>query len=169
MNSKLLKTSSYVVLATILALSLAQAFSSGRTAAQSQSQAGKLEGTWQADVTVRNCATGVPIRTVQSLNTYIHGGSTLETSSATFFRSPGHGTWQHVGEQNFTTTFTVFRFNDNLNPNPFAFAGTQRITKTIQVGEGGDEYTAITAFEIFDVNGNLVGTGCATDVAHRHE
>ena len=171
MKKRLLKKCSYAVLAALLALAVVPASASGQGLQKGQSQGGRLEGTWLADVTVTICATGAPIRTVQSLSTYLRGGAALETTSATFLRSPGHGVWRHVGGQSYTTTFTVFRFgfNPGDSANPFPFVGTLRVTKTIELGADGDEYTATTASEIFDANGNLIGTGCATDVARRYE
>ena len=171
MKKRFLTARSYAILATMLALTVAAASASGQGLQKGQSQGGRLEGTWQADVTVTNCATGAPIRTFQSLHTYMRGGSTIDTTSGQFLRSPAHGTWRHVGGQTYTATATFFRFGfDPGNPmNPFPFIGTQRVTKTIELSADGDEYTATTVSEIFDAAGNQIGGGCATDVARRYE
>jgi hypothetical protein len=171
MKKPFLKTSSYIVLATVLALTAAYAGLSERAAAQGDSPGGKLAGTWRADVTLRNCQTGDVIRTVQSLITFVppatpsvNGGSTLEQSSSTFFRSGGQGIWRHEGGPNFSTNFRFFLFNSSG-----VLTGTSDVTKTIVLGPGDNEYTATTASEIRDLNGNLLQAGCATDIARRVE
>ena len=169
MKKQLLKTSSHLVLATVLGMTAAFALRSERAVAQGDSPGGKLEGTWRADVTITNCATGVPIRTFQSLITYVppatpsvKGGSALEQSNSTFFRSGGQGIWRHEGGLNFSTNFRFFLFNSSG-----VLTGRSDVTKTIVLGPGDNEYTATTASEIRDLNGNLVQAGCATDIAQR--
>lgn len=171
MKKKFLKTSSHIVLATILGLTAAYGLRSERAAAQGDSPGGKLEGTWQADVTLRNCQTGDVIRTFKSLISYVppatpnvRGGSTLEQSNSTFFRSGGQGIWQHEGGPNFSTNFRFFLFNSSG-----VLTGTSDVTKTIVLGPDDNEYTATTASEIRDLNGNLLQAGCATDIARRVE
>ena len=171
MKRKFLKTSSYIVLASMLGLTAAYALRSERAVAQGDSPGGKLEGTWRADVTVRNCQTGNVIRTFQSLITYtppatpdVRGGSVLEQSNSTFFRSGGQGIWRHEGGPNFSTNFRFFLFNSSG-----VLTGTSDVTKIIVLGPGDNEYTATTASEIRDLNGNLLQAGCATDIARRVE
>jgi hypothetical protein len=170
MKKQFLKTSSCVVLTTMLALTAAYALRSERAIAQGDSPGGKLEGTWQVDVTQNNCA-GVPIRTFQSLITFVPPGtpgvargSVLEVSNSTFFRSAGHGIWRYEGGRSFSTNFRHFLFDSSG-----VAIRTNDVTKTIVLGPGDNEYTATTAFEIRDLNGNLVQAGCATDVARRVE
>jgi hypothetical protein len=67
-----------------------------------------------------------------------------------------------TGHQGFTATFIFFRFNSDGTS-----AGTQRVTRKIILGANLDEFNAVGAIEIFDVSGNLIGTGCATETAQR--
>jgi len=76
--------------------------------------------------------------------------------------SPSHGTWHDTGHRNFTATFIFFRFNSDGTP-----AGTQKVTRNIIVEPNPDEFNAVAAIEIFDVSGNLISTGCATETAQR--
>jgi hypothetical protein len=98
------------------------------------------------------------------MNTYVGGGSMLETGGSSPFRSPGHGIWQHVGGRNFTATFIFFRFNPDGT-----YAGTQKVTRHFEVGGNGDEFTATASVEILDANDNLIASGCATETARRFE
>jgi hypothetical protein len=50
-----------------------------------------------------------------------------------------------------------------------AWIQTHRLTRTIEIGDDANKFTDIVALEIFDTNGNLIATGCATSVASRFE
>ena len=112
MNNGFLKSSFMIVLTAMMVLTLAQLLSSEHFAKGAQSQTGELEGTWRVNSTPVNCSTGLPPPNppiTQALNTYIHGGSMLETGNGSPFRTPGHGIWQHTGGRAFTATLTFFR------------------------------------------------------------
>ena len=58
----------------VLVLTGMLALGSGLKArAQSESQAGRIEGTWRVQLTVRNCQTGEPLRTFPALFTFAKG------------------------------------------------------------------------------------------------
>src|SRR5215813_615996 len=57
-----------LVLAGILVLAPGQ-----KARAQSESQAGRIEGTWRVQLTVRNCQTGEPLRSFPTLFTFAKG------------------------------------------------------------------------------------------------
>ena len=50
-----------------------------------------------------------------------------------------------------------------------AWIQTHRLTRIIEVGTDANTFTDTIALEIFDPNGNLIATGCATTVASRME
>ncbi len=168
MKTMFLRVFSGAALAVIFSLTVTQIPVSGQPGESIlrsvPAQGKKLEGTWRVEVTLRNCQTGAPIRTIQALNTYLSGGSMLETGNSSPFRSPGHGVWQHTGGRDFTATFIFFRFNPDGT-----YAGSQKVTRNIEVGEDGNEFTATSSVEILDVNDNLIATGCATETARRFE
>src|SRR5215510_11457549 len=49
--------------------------------AQSESQAGRIEGTWRVQLTVRNCQTGQPLRSFPVLFTFAKGGMLTATTA----------------------------------------------------------------------------------------
>jgi hypothetical protein len=144
-----------VVVAIILSLPVA----SGQSG-----DAEQLAGTWQVEFTVRNCQTGAAIRTFPSLYAYLPDGSLVDTSAgqSPALRTPGHGTWKHTGGRNFTATLIFFRFNPDGT-----YAGPQILTLNIEVGAGGNDFTATLSADVRDVSGNLMSTGCATQTARR--
>lgn len=168
MKTMFLRVISGATLAVIFSLTVAQLHVAGQPGEaivrSVPAQGKKLEGTWRVEVTLRNCQTGTPIRTIQALNTYVSGGSMLETGNSSTLRSPGHGVWHHTGGRDYTATFMFFRFNPDGTP-----AGSQKVTRNIEVGEDGDTFTATASVEILDINGNVIATGCATETAQRFE
>jgi hypothetical protein len=73
--------------------------------------------------------------------------------------------WQREhGWQDYSLTFTYYRYDANG-----VFLGSQRVRATLELGAGGDGFTSRSAIEILDVNGGVIGTGCATAVGTRFE
>src|SRR5882762_10993049 len=79
MNSKLLRTSSVVVVLVLVGL-LVQPF--GRDAAAQSNREGRLQGTWRVQVNPRNCQTGAPIPSFSVLLSFARGGTLTEVMNA---------------------------------------------------------------------------------------
>jgi hypothetical protein len=129
-----------------------------------------LTGTWQFQITLRNCQSGAPIGApFQSLLTFADGGTMTETTANSMFypaeRGPGHGVWnrgRHKGE--YTAASIAFITMNG------ALVKTQKITQTIDMGPGQDKLTTPKAtVEFFDPAGNLLQTACAVAVGERFE
>ena len=85
--------------------------------------------------------------------------------SSPALRSPGHGVWQRTqGWENYSYTFTYYRYNSSG-----VFIGSQKVTSALELGESGDEFTAHSAVEILDANGNVIATFCAVNAGTRFE
>jgi hypothetical protein len=154
-----LRAISGATLAIILVLAAAQIPALG------QGKARRLEGTWRTEGTVINCQTGATIRTFLGLDVILNGGSMLATgSSSPALTSTGYGVWEHVGGRNFTNTIVSFRFNADGT-----YAGTQKITRQIELDGSGDGFTSTNALEIADAAGNVIATACSTETGHRLE
>jgi len=182
MRKPMLKTMSGVVLAILLTLTISQVPVTGQDAKEHQSQdaednqlkessehsaqARRLEGTWLTQVTIRNCQTGDPIGNIQSLVTYVRGGTVVETSSAvsSALRSTGQGVWHHRGGRRYAATFMFFRFNPDGS-----FAGTSKIMQDIKLSRDGDELNITLTLEVLDANNNVIATVCATATGTRLE
>ncbi len=129
-----------------------------------------LEGSWSAQVTIRNCQTGEAIKTFAAMNTFMQGGTMQEYSvgAAPLTRGPGHGVWKHESGQQFTFAFQFFRFNADGT-----YAGLTKARRQVTLRRLRDGYTegylGTAAIEIFNAAGVLVGTACATETATRFE
>jgi len=132
-----------------------------RATQTSESQAGKLEGTWRVQVTIRDCQSGAALRTFPAMLTFAQGGTLTETTTGfpPALRSPGHGVWEKIGGHNYRAVSEAFLFNPANS-----WTGTQRLSQIIEIGSEPDGFKSTATNEIFDINGNLIVTGCATAV-----
>ena len=78
--------------------------------------------------------------------------------------TPGLGVWRHTGRDTYSAVSEAFVFSP-----AGAWIQTHRLTRAIEIGNDADEFTDTVTLQIFDTNGNLIVTGCATSVAHRFE
>ncbi len=156
------------VVAMMLSLTLGLSAAFGQDSESKQdrdsSERGRnsIVGTWMATVTIRNCATGLPIISVPVLNTFDRGGTMMETSQSLATRSAGHGIWKRTRGHEYISVFLFRRVNADGTNN-----GSQKVRRTHVLD--GDTLTTEATFEIFDPNGVLVSTGCATETATRLE
>jgi hypothetical protein len=176
MKNKLTQRVAGTILALMMLLGMMQILVSGKqkesdTAAPPAADAARrLEGVWRTTVTQRNCQTGAVLKIAQGIVAYHEGGTMTESSNALgpAFRSPGIGVWEKTGPATFRASFIFQRYAADG-----AFAGTQVISSTIEVGGGRngepDTYETATSIQIYDVNNNLLGTGCASATATRFE
>ena len=151
------------VLASMLSLG------SGLTArAQSEgdnSQRG-LEGAWRLQLTVRDCNTGQALRTFPAVFTFAKGGTATVITAGQLpsLATTGLGAWRHAHGHNYSVVTDAFVFSP-----AGVWIQTHRLTRAIEVSNDGNAFTDKVALQIFDPNGNVIGTGCATSVASRLE
>ncbi len=123
-----------------------------------------LVGVWVTQVTRRNCVTGEPIGATSQIQlTFAKGGTLLETVGPSIFRSPGNGIWKREhGRNEYSFAQRFMRFDA---AGSFVGSGVVRVALTLD--ETGDHYTATATNDVLDVNGNVIGSGCATSVSTR--
>src|SRR5437667_184752 len=75
-----------------------------KAGAQSESQAGRIEGTWRVQLTVRDCQTGAALRTFPALFIFGNGGTLSFTTAGQppALSTPGVGVWGHTGGNNYS-------------------------------------------------------------------
>ena len=118
------------------------------SAANDDSSANELVGSWQLTVD-----RGPQLPPVKGLTTYTPGGSLIGTAN-NVVRGPAHGTWEHVSGRDYADTHIFFRFDQSGT-----FIGTQKIKENVQLSHDGDSYTAVAISDLFDPNGNPVASG----------
>jgi hypothetical protein len=153
--------------------------------AESGSPSG-LAGTWKVQVTVRDCASNVPLGApFNSLVTFHRGGTVSESAGSLTFapgqRTAGHGTWTHLGGQTYRqrmVSLILFdtapnlpgtpSFNPALPVSPGFFAGWQTVTHTLELTDP-DHATSAGTNEFFRLDGQSYRSGCSTAIAQWFE
>ncbi len=123
-----------------------------------------LVGVWLTQVTRRNCDTGEPIAATGRIQfTFAKGGTLLETIGPSIIRSPGNGIWKREhGWNEYSYALRFMRYDA-----AGSFIGSGVVRATLTLDETGDHYTATATNDVLDVNGNVIGSGCATSVSTR--
>lgn len=154
-------------LAAAITVTTAPVAAAGRAAGPtSNSEAKQIQGAWMLQVSAYDCLTGAPVANFHSLLTFAQGGTltNVTTSGSPAMRTTGLGTWQKAGGHKFTAVTTVFLFSPTG-----AWAATQRLANTFELGNNPDELTGSTEANFFDTHGTLTSTVCATVLGRRVE
>jgi len=134
-------------------------FAASQTFLPAQERNG-LEGVWSVSVTVTDCQTGAPIRTVASLQQFRPDGSMVETAN-TASRGISEGVWGYAGHRTVAAQYWFYRYNADGS-----FASRASITDKIVLGSEG-QFTSSGMVLDYDASGNLLDTGCFTHTARR--
>ena len=131
--------------------------------AQSGNEQG-LVGSWNLEVTLRDCDSGTPFVSFPAMNTYNQGGTTQQTAvpGPEGTALPGHGVWSHQTGRNYAGAFQFFSFNPDGT-----YAGRVIVRSAISLGQSGDDYTSTDTGEILNPNGELLFRACSTTTATR--
>ncbi|MGI9102587.1 MAG: hypothetical protein ACR2IF_09110 [Terriglobales bacterium] len=143
----------------------------GMAAAQSETAATGLTGTWRVQVSVINCSTGQTIGpTFSSLLSFARGGTLTGTTRNSAFqpgqRTSDFGVWSQTGSNTYSADSEAFLLFTSSAP-PIFQAGTQRIVQSITLS--GDSFDSVALTRFYDTAGNIASSGCAHAVATRYE
>jgi hypothetical protein len=134
------------------------------TAAGQGTQGGRIQGTWETQITLNDCA-GHVIRIFQGMLTFQQGGTLMEGTNTSALKTPGEGVWRLVGGNTYGFRFKNFNFNaQNVYTGWSIIAGELTVDSTGNAfaGSGG-------SVQVYDPNGNLVATLCADSAGTRFE
>ena len=162
-----MKTRTLKPMFAVALLSAAALAGTAATTLGGAGKAGKLEGTWLVQVTIRDCQTSAELGPpFVSLLSFARGGTLTETTSrfSPARRGPAHGLWERTGPNTYRAVSYAFLYSAEG-----AWTGTQKLTQTIVIGDDQNEFQVEASNETTDPNGNVVMTGCATAIGHRLE
>jgi hypothetical protein len=128
-------------------------------------QGGRIQGTWETQITLNDCA-GHVIRSFQGMLTFHQGGTMMDgTTTPSALRTPAEGVWRNVGNNTYAFRMKSFSFNaQNI------LTGWGIISGELTVDETGNVFTGTGAtLQIYDPNGVLVTTACADSSGTRFE
>ena len=135
------------------------------TTAGQGTQGGRLQGAWEMQITLTDCA-GHVIRSFPSLVEFGAGGTVVESNGGTpqALKTPGLGVWSHTTNNDYAFRFKFFTF-DALN----VFTGWTIIAGETTVDSTGHVNAGSATVQVFDPNGNLLVTLCADIAGTRFE
>jgi len=136
------------------------------TAAAGQGrEGGRIQGTWEMQITLNDCA-GHVIRSFPTLIEFAAGGTVTEASGGTApaLQTGGKGVWSHATANNYAFRFKDFTFNTSN-----VFTGWVIITGETTVDATGNANTGPATVEVYDPNGVLLVTLCAEAAGTRFE
>ena len=146
---------------------IAQSEESGSARGREETWRDGLEGTWRAQLTVRDCQNpNTVLRTFPAIFAYAKGGTLTFTTGGQppSLNTPGLGVWNHMYGSTYSAVSEAF-----ISSSAGAWTSTQRLTRVIVVSRDAKSYTDTVALEILDTHGSVMVTGCATSVASRME
>ena len=134
--------------------------------AQDRATSGRLVGTWDAQVTLRECGTGNAIRSFASVASFNQGGTTIGSTSGMpqSGRTPEHGVWRHVKSNKYLFRFKSFNFDASGVAVSYGI-----VTHTIELDDSANNYISYGTAEFFLMNGTKVGEGCSDAIGTRFE
>lgn len=127
---------------------------------------GKLQGTWEMQITLNDCA-GHVIRSFPTLVAFMAGGTLTEASGGTApaLQTGGKGVWSHTVDSTYAFRFKDFTFNSS-----YVLTGWAIISGELTVDATGNALTGSGAtVQIYDPNGVLLATLCADAAGTRFE
>ena len=128
-------------------------------------QGGRIQGTWEMQITLNDCA-GHVIRSFPTLIEFAAGGTVNEASGGTApaLQTGGKGVWSHATANNYAFRFKDFTFNTSN-----VFTGWVIIAGELTVDATGNANTGPATVEVYDPNGVLLVTLCAEAAGTRFE
>jgi hypothetical protein len=152
------KLNGVAVLAFIGLIAFGTLAASGQSLADTE--ANSIVGTWLSTVTFVDCTTGSVIRSFPTMNTFNQGGTMLETPRSLATRSPGHGVWERIKGNEYSSVFKFFRSNADGTDNGY------QIVQRLHVLEDGT-LTTTAVFQNYNAAGAPTTSGCALESATR--
>ena len=128
-------------------------------------QGGRIQGTWETQITLNDCA-GHVIRSFQGMLTFHQGGTIMDgTTTPSALRTPAEGVWGHVADNTYAFRMKSFSFSaQNI------LTGWGIISGELTVDQTGNAFTGTGAtLQVYDPNGVLVTTLCADSSGTRFD
>lgn len=118
----------------------------------------RIVGVWDVQVTVLDCSTGDTLASFSGLHKYELGRTGQVVPATNPAGLSAHMViWKHVSGNEYQMAFKMFRFDTAGNNIGWAI-----VRNNVAINEDATQYTGSGQAEIFDLNGNSLGTSCPT-------
>src|SRR5512132_3051416 len=107
-------------------------------------QGGRIQGVWETQITLNDCA-GHVIRSFQGMLTFHQGGTLMDgTTTPPALRAPGEGVWRHANDNTFAFRIKSFSFNAQN-----VFTGWSIISGELTVDSTGDAIAGPATVQVY--------------------
>ena len=147
-----------IMLATFTAIAVGAGFG------QESKGGGRLAGTWDSVVTIRNCVSGDAITSFQSVGSFNQGGtfSGITSGRPPTLRTSERGVWAHVSANQYRFRFKAYLYNAAAE-----VIGYQVVTQDLELDDDSLNWSSTGISQTFSMDGVETGSGCSTAVASR--
>ena len=123
-----------------------------------------IEGTFQSEVTIRDCTTGVTTTTFRGLTAFHQGGTvTADNNTPPSSKGIALGTWKKGATGSYTLSLRFFRILPN------GTTGQQRFQRVITLAPDGNTLTSTISAQVLDANDNVIQTICGVETGVRFQ
>lgn len=128
-----------------------------------------LVGSWDIQVTIRDCSTGDPIPgfpIIPAMVTYHQGGTMSESDlgGPGIIRLEGHGVWRRIVGRQYSAAVRWLNFLPDRTP-----LGLQILRQNITVSKDGASFTSTDTVEFVAPDGTTTPGPCATESGVRFQ
>ena len=118
-----------------------------------------IEGLWQSNVTLRDCASGATIGGFKGLTIFNQGGTaSADNNQPSPTKGLALGVWRKTATGSYAIDLRFWRYLGDGTP-----AGQQRLTRVITLAADGKSLTSTISTQALDNLDNVVQTACGVE------
>lgn len=122
-----------------------------------------IEGLWQSNVTLKDCASGTTVGAFRGLTTFNQGGTaSADNNQPAQTKGVALGTWKKTATGSYTIDLRFWRYLPDGTP-----AGQQRLTRVIPLAADGKTLTSTITTSALDATDNIVLSACGVETGSK--
>ena len=158
-----LKTYALIAVSAAATTLLIQACGGGDAVAQTTTDTDAIEGVWESNVTIKDCASGAVLRTFKGAGLFHRGGSlTADNSLPRATQGIALGNWKRNAGKDYTANARFLRFNADGS-----LAGSQKLQRAFTLASDGNNFAGTLTAQVLDSDGAQLQTICGSETAVR--
>ena len=123
-----------------------------------------IEGTFQSEVTIKDCTTGATVTTFRGYTAFHQGGTaTADNNMPPPTKGVALGVWKRTAAGSYTVSL---RFARVLATGAI---GQQRFSRSITLAADGNTLTSTLSAQILDPNDNVIQSLCGVETGVRYQ
>lgn len=135
----------------------------GSNAVAKHDDGDQIEGAFNSTVTIKSCVNGAVLGSSKALLLFHRGGTvTIDNTQGRLQRGLILGTWERESGKRYVSEVSHFNYFEDGT-----VSGTNKITRTIVLGDDGDSFTAQLRVRVFGVDGTRLAELCPTETGAR--